>query len=537
QAIDPAEKRLNELGYKQELRTFFFFCSQVLFKIIAIAFSTVNLFVAIPLYGPTLQYAGPASMIWGWIVVSFFTWFVALAMAEICSSFPTTGSLYFWSAHLAGPKWGPFASWCCAWLETIGLISAIGTQAYTGSQMLQIIILLCTGTNTNGGYWAPKWLLLCMYIGLSIIWAILNTFAINVISFLNIFSICWLVMGALIIIIMVPLVALTTQPASYVFTSFELAPQSTGISSVPYAVVLSLLLSQYSLYGYDAVAHLAEETLDAERNGPIAMLSSIGIVSVLGWAYLLSLTFSIQVRTLFYYLYLYLLFQISLILVVLCYQNPTYLYDPNNETGGLYVPAQILYDAFHGRFHNSIGAIVLLFIMWVSFFFGGLSALTSSARVVYALSRDNGIPLSSIWRKLHPKYKVPVNAVWLSAAITILIGIPILKVDVVFTAIVSMSTIGWVGSYAVPIFFRMVIEEKRFKHGPFYLGKASRPVCLVAFLWICYTCSAFLIPTYYPITLNTFNYAPVVLGVVLALVMLWWIVDARNWFKGPVRNI
>lgn len=40
----------------------------------------------------------------------------------------TTGSLYFWAAHLAGPKWGPFASWCCAWLETIGLIAGIGTQ-------------------------------------------------------------------------------------------------------------------------------------------------------------------------------------------------------------------------------------------------------------------------------------------------------------------------------------------------------------------------------------------------------------------------
>ena len=40
----------------------------------------------------------------------------------------TTGSLYFWAAHLAGPKWGPFASWCCAWLETIGIVSGMGAQ-------------------------------------------------------------------------------------------------------------------------------------------------------------------------------------------------------------------------------------------------------------------------------------------------------------------------------------------------------------------------------------------------------------------------
>jgi amino acid transporter len=94
---------------------------------------------------------------------------------------------------------------------------------------------------------------------------------------------------------MLPLVSLTTQSASYVFTHFETAPDSTGISSKPYVVVLSFLVSQYSLYGYDAAAHLTEETKGADKNGPIAILSSIGIITVFGWAYILALTFSIQV--------------------------------------------------------------------------------------------------------------------------------------------------------------------------------------------------------------------------------------------------
>lgn len=95
--------------------------------------------------------------------------------------------------------------------------------------------------------------------------------------------------------IMLPLVALTTQSASYVFTKFDMAPEQTGVSSKPYAVILSFLVSQYSLYGYDAAAHLTEETKGADKNGPIAILSSIGIISVFGWAYILALTFSIQV--------------------------------------------------------------------------------------------------------------------------------------------------------------------------------------------------------------------------------------------------
>eukprot|EP00257_Ricinus_communis_P025904 XP_025013318.1 amino-acid permease BAT1 homolog isoform X2 [Ricinus communis] len=463
---DSGEKRLNELGYQQELRR-----DMTLFKTLAITFSSMAVFTGTPLYGPSLRYAGPASMIWGWIVVTFFTWFVGVAMSEICSSFP----------------------------------------AYSASQALQMIILLSTGTNNGGGYFASRSVFLCMYIGFIIIWAVLNTFALEVVAFLDIISIWWQVIGGLAVVIMLPLVARPTQPASYVFTHFETSPEATGISSIPYAVIMSVLLSNYCLYGYDTAAHLTEETKGADKTGPIAILSSIGIISVFGWAYYLALTFSIK--------------------------DLNYLYNENNETGGALVPAQIIYDAFHGRYGNSAGAVVFLCIIWGSFFFCGLSVTTSAGRVVYALSRDKGVPYSPIWRKIHPKYKVPRNAVWLCAAIGIILGVPILKLDVVFTAIISVSTIGWVGGYAVPIFARLIMDESNFKPGPFYLGRASRPICLVAFLWICYTCSAFLLPTVYPIQWKTFNYAPVALGVCLTLIMLWWVLDARKWFKGPVRNI
>jgi amino acid transporter len=308
------------------------------------------------------------------------------------------------------------------------------------------------------------------------------------------------------------LVAKTTQPASYVFTHFEIGDATTGVKSGVYAVLLSWLVSQYSLYGFDAAAYLTEETKGADVNGPIAILSSIALISVFGWGILLVLTFSIQ--------------------------NPAYLYDPSNETSGSFVPAQILYDAFHGRYHNATGAIVLLFVIWGSFFFGGLSITTSAARVVYALSRVGGTPFSKVLRKVHPKLKVPVNAVWICAAFAILLGFPILRISVVFTAISSICTIGWVGSYAVPIFFRMIITKDKFHPGPFYLGNVgSRWVCAIAFLWICYTCSMFLLPTVYPITFSTFNYAPIALAIVLGAIMSWWAIDARHWFHGPVREI
>jgi hypothetical protein len=84
--MDSGERRLNELGYKQELRR-----EMTLFKCLAIAFSTMTLFTGItPLYGNSFRYAGPVGLVWGWVVVTFFTWFMGFAMAEICSSFPVS---------------------------------------------------------------------------------------------------------------------------------------------------------------------------------------------------------------------------------------------------------------------------------------------------------------------------------------------------------------------------------------------------------------------------------------------------------------
>ncbi|MCO5598509.1 hypothetical protein L7F22_052606 [Adiantum nelumboides] len=350
--LDSAERRLNELGYKQELRR-----TMTMTKVMGIAFSTVTLFTGIiPLYGFSLSFVGPIGVIWGWVVVCFFTWFIALALAEICSSFPTTGSLYFWAAHLAGPRWGPFASWCCAWLELVGMIAGVASQAYAGSQVLQNIILLATGTHKNGGYLAPPWLFLIMYITLAVIWAFLNTFTLDLVSYFGIASMWWQVIGGMLLVFYLPFVAPKTQSVSFVFTHFEEFPNFGKVPSKAYGFILSFLVAQYALFGYDAAAHLTEETKGAETTGPRAILCSLGMISILGGAVVLALTFSIQ--------------------------DPQYLYDPNNETAGEFVPAQILFDAFYGRYHSVTGAVMMLIIIMGSFFFGGLVAVTSAARMV-----------------------------------------------------------------------------------------------------------------------------------------------------------
>ena len=46
-------------------------------------------------------WGGPVTAVWGWLLVStMICGFVGVAMAEICSSCPTSGGLYYWRAAL-----------------------------------------------------------------------------------------------------------------------------------------------------------------------------------------------------------------------------------------------------------------------------------------------------------------------------------------------------------------------------------------------------------------------------------------------------
>ena len=64
-------------------------------------------------------------------------------------------------------------------------------------------------------------------------------------------------------------------------------------------------------------------------------------------------------------------------------------------------------------------------------------------------------------------------------------------------------------------------------------GRWSRPIGIVATIWVIFICIMFLLPQAQPITINTFNYTPVVFVVVLGGAALWYAVSAKNWFKGP----
>src|SRR6201997_607901 len=109
------EQRLHELGYAQELHR-----RMSGFSNFAVSFTIISVLSGcLTLYYFGMQEGGPAIIIWGWLIVGIMTLLVGLSMAEVCSSFPTAGGLYYWAAKLA-PRNGAAWSWVTGWVNLPG---------------------------------------------------------------------------------------------------------------------------------------------------------------------------------------------------------------------------------------------------------------------------------------------------------------------------------------------------------------------------------------------------------------------------------
>ncbi|XP_078428380.1 amino-acid permease BAT1 homolog isoform X2 [Wolffia australiana] len=501
---DSGLARLHQLGYKQELKRDLSVLSNFAFS-----FSIISVLTGVTtLYNTGLRYGGPLTMVYGWLVAGFFTMIVGLSMAEICSSYPTSGGLYYWSARLSGKEWAPFASWITGWFNIVGQWAVTASIDFSLAQLLAVIILLSTGGTNGGGYVASKYVVICFHAAILLSHAILNSISITWLSLLGQFAAAWNVMGVCVLMILIPMVATQKASAEFVFTHFN-TDNDSGIHSTPYIFVLGLLMSQYTLTGYDASAHMTEETKDADKNGPKGIISAIGISLVFGWAYLVGITFAVT--------------------------NIPQLLSSENDAGG-YAIAQVFYQAFKSRYGSGTGGIFCLGIVAVAIFFCGMSSVTSNSRTVYAFSRDGAMPLSSLWHKVNSQ-EVPINAVWISAFISFAMALTSLGSLVAFQAMVSIATIGLYIAYALPIFFRVTLARKSFTPGPFNLGQWGLVVGWVAVLWVITITVLFSLPVAYPIVADNLNYTPVAVGGLLVIVLSWWLVSARLWFRGPVANI
>ncbi len=388
------QEDLGRFGYAQEL-----FRSMGGFSNFAISFSIISILTgAVTLYGYGLETGGPLEMTLGWPLATLFTLTVAASMAELCSAYPTAGAMYHWAADLGGRS----AGWLVAWLNIFGLIAAQAGINYGCAQF--ILPFLGVASTTRN--------LFLMFTFILITQGALNHWGVKLVAILNDLSVTVHILGVAVLVGAVLLLA-PKQPVSFLLESVN----SNGRSPYWWAFVLGLLQAQWTYTGFDASAHMAEETEDPRRHAPWGIVLSVAVSGVAGYLLLVALTLAI--RTI-----------------------PGVL--GAKDAAGNAIPAviAILTTALGAKAGNAMAALASM-AMW----FCGLACITSASRALYSLARDEGTPMARWMRSVNPKHGTPAPAIWA----IVLASIAAMLWTAAIPVVTSLSTVALYLAYIIPV--------------------------------------------------------------------------------------
>lgn len=459
---------LGRFGYAQEL-----FRSMGGFSNFAISFSTISILTGVgTLYGYGLEMGGPLQMTLGWPIVTLFTLTIAASMAELSSAYPTSGAMYHWASALGGTATG----WFVAWLNIVGAVAAVAGINYSCAQfMLPFLDLPATAGNV-----------FALFAFTLLVQGMLNQYGVALVAKLNDVSVVVHIAGVILIVGCVFWMA-PTQPASFLLQ----AVNSNGRSPYAWAFLLGLLQAQWTYTGYDASAHMAEETSDPRRVVPWGIVMAVAVAGVSGYALILALTFGI-----------------STIPEVL----------GAKDVGGNPIPAAIaiLQSALGAKLGNTMAALVSM-AMW----FCGLASVTSASRTVYSLARDNGVPMAGFFKRVNPKHGTPGPAIWA----TVGASLAAMAWTGIIPIVTSLSTVALYLAYVIPIVLGFRARKEWAGMAVWSLGKWGPAVNLVAIVYGSLACLILMMP---PNELA----GKTLSGLLLVLVAIYFVV-VRRVYKGP----
>ncbi|HEX9038662.1 MAG TPA: amino acid permease [Ktedonobacterales bacterium] len=500
-------QRLHGLGYAQEL-----FREMGGFSNFAISFTIISILTGgVSTFGFGLLYGGTLAASVAWPVVSVFVTLVGLAMAELASAYPTAGGLYYWASKLGGPGWGWFTGWFNL-IGQVGITASIdfGLAVLFDSWLAVKVPALATAVSNTNPIYILRWNV-ATYAVILIIHCLMNVYGIRLVALLNDISVWWHIVG--VVIVVGALIFFAPHHSNTFAFLFSPSDSLGAVGITPqfawYGLLLGLFLAQYTLTGYDASAHVAEETVGAARRAPWGIVMSIVVSAVVGYVLMLGMAIAIPDKA------------------------------PASVGGsGLNYIAlqgtnavQTILSGLNTPWGGDAGFVIFGMIL-VAQFFCGMSSVTANSRMIYAFSRDGAVPGHELWHTLNRR-RIPANAVWLAGAGAFVLSLPALFGNTVaFYALVSVGTVSIYIAYVMPTFTRLLSND--FHPGPWNLGRWSKPIGWIAVIWVLFISVLFLTPETFPITALNLNYAPVALGVCLVLLVIWWFASQRNSFKGPI---
>jgi amino acid transporter len=511
---------LHRLGYAQEL-----FRTMGGFSNFAISFSIISILTgAVILFDYGLAWGGPAASTIGWPLVSLFTLMIAAAMAEIASAYPTAGGLYYWSSRMKNKDWG----WWTAWFNLAGQVAIVAGIDFAAASFVNSSIVTPILSNFGMAYGNSTAVVGSLVNGQLLTMAVLlaiqlglNIAGIRIVALLNDASVWWHI--GTVAVIVGALFLISSGKAHADLSPFAVKPlDTTGSASplgfnlgpaagyaVPLAFLFSLLQAQWTYTGYDASAHVAEETVGARRSSAWGVFISVAVSAVVGYIVLFGLVTHLP--------------------PVDQLMNCAPATQPNCSAyygGNPVVFTTLTYNL--GQLGDSLSAAIA-----VAMSLCGLSSVAAAGRMLFAFSRDHGVPGSPWLRRVSHRHRTPANSIVAIVIFSyVLTNAAYIAGSYTAIAIVTaISTIALYWAYGVPIFLGIFGKQEWRGQAVWSLGRFSRPIGALACLWIVVISILFLWPT------SGNAYTLLAFVVFLVALLVYYFAWARSRFKGPIVEV
>jgi amino acid transporter len=413
-------KVLHGMGYAQELSR-----SMSKFSNFAISFSIICILSGgINSFAQAISSVGGAGAGIGWIVGCLLSGMFALAMAQIASAFPTAGGLYHWASILGGRFWG----WLTAWLNLLGLITVLGAINIGTAYFFQGTFGSLFGTTGADGavtLWPSSDTEIVIFVAIiTIAQALFNHLGIKVTTFLTDIS-GYIIFAATAVLVVACLYYAPAIDISRLWTFTNYSGEAGGnvfpaSDNMGYLFLLCLLLPVYTITGYDASAHTSEETKNAAVSVPKGIVTAVFWSSLVGWIMICAITLAI----------------------------PDLAVAASQGFGMFFATMDaILPDTLKTVLY--VGILIAQFLC-------GLATVTSASRMLFAFSRDDGLPIGSkALATVSPKYRTPVNAIWTATVLCILYVLLAMSIKVgetsIYVIVVNSTLVFLFLSFTVPL--------------------------------------------------------------------------------------
>ncbi|AAW46614.1 hypothetical protein CNBI0830 [Cryptococcus deneoformans B-3501A] len=434
---------------------------------------------------------GPASLLWGFILVGCLQECVAVSLGEICSRFPTSGGPYYWSYALAPPGIRTMLSYVTGWLYMLAIwMLDLGTHYGTA-------ILIAGAINIYYPDWnAPVWVTLLICYGLYVLSTLITWKGHRWVPMLD--TVNAVFTGICLVAIVASLLGIAAEgrrSASFVFTHYDWSYSGWGRG---FTFCIGLLPGCFVMCGIGFISSMSEEVAVPTKQIPRAMVIGIPMAVFSGLIFILGCLFTLP--------------DVDKLL---------------NAPGGSPMPV-ILATATGSK----AGGVALLSLIISNATIACVANQYISSRTTWSFSRDHALPKSRFWSAVTEDSQ-PRNALIMSSVVQMLVALIGLGSSSAFNAFLNVGIIGVDLAFGMPIAISLWSGRKLVKDAPWYAGTVGKVCNIISVLWVSFSLVLFSMPIAIPVDAVSANYAPAVLVFFMGFSTLWYIFRARRVYKGP----